>query len=341
MAANSTSFASLKSQLLKGTPAPVYLLHGEEGYFIDELVKAAESIIAEADRDFDLCNIYAPQSTVASVLDAVHRYPFMSPRQVVILREAQAWSLTDLKKLKDYFQSPSPSTVLVVAYRGEALKGVELPNAVKKGGGEVFESKKLGDSALTMVISDFIKERGLSSDPKALSMLTEFVGSDLSRLYNEIDKLTVTLGPGAMVTPEAVERNIGISHEYNNFEFISAIASRNFEKATKIVDYFARNPRKHPVQMLTPLMFNLFTNLLVAKYAADKSERGLMAALGFKWPGQMTDINRGLRAYSAGDVVKILEAIRVFDGQSKGNGSRMDGHELLQVLTFRILTMGR
>lgn len=341
MAANSTSFASIKSQLLKGTPAPVYLLHGEEGYYIDELVKAAEALIPDADKDFDFCNVYAPQSEPATVLDAVRRYPFMSPRQVVILREAQVWKATQLKKLKDYFLSPSPTTVLVISYRGESISGVELPNAVRKGGGEVFESKKLGEGALSMAIAELIKSRGLSADPKALAMLTEFVGSDLSRLYNEIDKLTVTLGSGAMITPEVVERNIGISREYNNFEYVSSIASRNFEKATKIVDYFSRNPRKYPVQVLTPLLFNLFSNLLVAKYATDKSERGLMAALGFKWPGQMTDINRGLKAYTAGDVVKILEAIRDFDGQSKGNGSRMDAHELLQVLTFRILTMGR
>lgn len=338
MAADSVSFASIKTQLVKGTPAPVYIIHGEEGYFIDELLKLAEQIIPEADRDFDLYTMYAPQIEPDSVIDACQRYPMMSPRQVVILKEAQSVGANYLKRFKNYFASPSATTTLFVAHRGETLKSTELFNAVKKGGGVVFESKKLKDNALSTAIQEFIKSQGLTVDPKALSMLADFVGSDLSRIYNEVSKLTVTLGPGAMVTPEAVERNIGISKDYNNFELIAAIATRDMGKAMTIVDYFRHNPKKFPPQPLTPLLFNFFSNLLIAQYADDKSERGLMGALGFKWSGQMTDVNRGLRNYRPAQVVEILSALRQFDGHSKGNGSRMDPHDLLHDLIYRILT---
>jgi len=338
MATDTVSFASVRSQLVKGTPASVYLIHGEEGYFIDELLKTAEGIIPEADRDFDLYTIYAPQVTPDDVLTACRRYPLMSPRQVVIVKEAQSQGLSFLKKLKDYFAAPSATTVLFVAYRGETLKSTELFNAVKKGGGVVFESRKLRDGALATAIQEYITGRGLSVDPKALSMLTDFVGSDLSRVYNEVNKLTVTLGQGAMVTPEAVERNIGISKDYNNFELVAAIAGRDMCKAMTIVDYFKHNPKKFPPQSLTPLLFNFFSNLLIAQYADDKSERGLLAALGFKWPGQLADVNRGLRNYRPAQVVEILSALREFDGFSKGNGSRMDPHDLLHDVVFRILT---
>lgn len=338
MASETTSFASLKTQLTKGTPAPLYLLHGEEGYFIDEILKYAERIIPEADRDFDLYTLYAPQITPDDVLTTCRRYPMMSPRQVVIIKEAQAQKSTFIKALKDYFTSPSPSTILFIAYRGETFKGTDILNAIKKGGGVTFESKKLREGALATAIQEHIKSNGLSVDPKALSMLTDFVGTDLSRIYNEVNKLTVTLGAGAMVTPEAVERNIGISKDYNNFELVAAIASRDIAKAMTIVDYFKHNPKKFPPQPLTPIIFNLFSNLLIAQYADDKSERGLMSALGFKWPMQLKDVNAGLRNYRPAQVVEILSALREFDSFSKGNGSRMNPHDLLQDLVFRILT---
>lgn len=338
MAIDTSSFASIKTQLTKGTPAMVYLLHGEEGYFIDEIIKLAEAIIPDADKDFDLYTLYAPQVEPDTVIDACRRYPMMSPRQVVILKEVQSRGSNYLKGLKNYFTSPSDTTVLIVSYRGKKVEGAETVNAVKKGGGVVFESKKLKDSALSTAIQEYIKGQGLSVDPKALSMLTDFVGSDLSRLYNEINKLTVTLGNGAMVTPEAVERNIGVSKDYNNFELIAAIAERDKAKAMTIVNYFKHDPKNNQPQVITPLLFNFFSNMLIAQYAPDKSDRGLMGALGFKWPVQLIDIRHGLHNYTPTQVVEILTALREYDGFSKGNGSRMDPHDLLGDLIFRILT---
>lgn len=338
MAAETVTFASLKSQFAARRASGIYLLHGEEGYFIDILLKLAEELVDEADRDFNLYTLYAPQVDAATVAEACQRYPMMADKQVVIVKEAQNVSANWFKPLKAYVENASPTTVLVVAARGAACKSGEFVKAVQKAGGTIFDSKKLKDSALAGAIAEFVKAKGLSVEPKALSMLRDFVGSDLSRIYNEVDKLTVTLGSGAMITPEAIERNIGFSKDFNNYEFIAAISARDAEKALAIVNYFKANPKNNPTPVTATVLATFFTNLLCCFYAADRSERGLMAACGFKWPSQLTDVNRGLRNYTAAQTVQILSAIREFDAMSKGNGSRQDPYDLLLSLTYRILT---
>lgn len=338
MATETVNFASVQSQIKKGNPAPVYLLHGEEGYFIDQLLKDAEQILPEADRDFNQYILYAPQVSVDTVIDTCRRYPMMADRQIVILKEAQAVTANYLKGLKSYLESPSLTTVLLIASRGAQIKSTDVINAVKKGGGVVYEAKKLNDDMLSAAIEKFINDKGLSVDPKALVMLRDFVGSDLSRIFNEVNKLTVTLGNGAMVTPEAVERNIGVSKDYNNFEFVSAIANRDMTKSMKILDYFARDPKNNPFVVISTVLYNLFSNLLIAQYAPDKSERGLMGALGFRWPGQLTDVSAAMRRYSAAQTVEIISAIREYDNMSKGNGSRQDPFDLMRDLVYHILT---
>lgn len=338
MAAEIITFATVQAQFNSRKLKPVYLLQGEEGYFIDLLLKKAEELIEPADRDFNLYTLYAPQTEGATVVEVSQRYPMMADFQVVIVKEAQNVPAAWFKALVKYVENPSGSTVLVIACRGAKCKSTEFVKAVTRGGGVVFDSKPLNDTALAGAIHDFVKSKGLSVDPKALAMLRDFVGSDLSRIYNEVDKLTVTLGLGAMITPEAVERNIGFSKDFNNFELISAVASRDADKVMTIVDYFRRNPKNNPTPITATVLANFFSNMLVCFYAPDKSERGLMAACGFRWPGQLTDVNRGMRNYNAAMTVEILSAIREFDAQSKGNGSRMDSYDLLKALMFRILT---
>lgn len=168
-------------------------------------------------------------------------------------------------------------------------------------------------------------------------MLQDYVGSDLSRIYNEIDKMTVALPPNAMITPESIERNIGVSKDYNNFELIAAIARRDTARIYKIINYFRRDPKNHQPIVTTPLIFNFFANLLTALYAPDKSDRGLMNELGFKWLGQLTDIKPGLTNYRPWQIIKNISAIRQFDAQSKGIGSRADQFDLFEMLIFKIL----
>lgn len=336
MAEAAITYASLCNLISKGKLAPVYLLHGEEGYFIDRLVKLFEAIIPDGDRDFNLYTLYAPETTPAQVIDTCRRYPMMADRQVVILKEAQATGANYLNALKAYADNPADTTVFVICCRGAQAKGKDLFAAIRKCGGVIFESKKLTDRTIGPAIAEFIKEKGLTVEPKALAMLRDYVGSDLSRIYNEVNKLTITLGKGAMITPESIERNIGVSKDYNNFELIAAISQHNELKAFQIVEYFRNNPKNNPTIVTGTVLFNYFSNLLISLYTPDKSDSALCAALGFRSPFQLIDIRAGLRWYNAWHTIEIISAIRRFDTGTKGIDSRQDSYDLLHDLIFRI-----
>lgn len=334
---------TIRRALRRGEAAPVYLLHGDEGFYTDLIAKEVEALVAPDDRDFDLTLLYAPEAEPSAVVEAARRYPMMSARQVVVVREVQEGykprftPTAYLNALAGYVRNPSPTTVLCLCFRGAQAKGAEFMKALKEGRGVAFESRKLSEKMVASTVSDFINGKGLTADPKALAMLCDFVGTDLSRLYNEVDKLTVTLGPNARVTPEAVERNIGVSKEYNNFEFVGAVARHDTAKVFKILRRFAADPKSNPPQVLVVNLFNLFSNLMVAQYAADKSERGLMQELGFRFPMQLTDVRNAMKWCGPWQTIEIISLIREFDGASKGNGSRQDAFDLLHDLCFHIL----
>lgn len=335
--ADAVTYTALRNALARKQYSNVYFIHGEEGYYIDELAGLFETILPESERDFNQYTLYAPQTDAATVSEACQRYPMMAERQVVIVKEAQAVPVTWFNKLLPYLESPVATTVLVIIARGASVKSATLTKSLAKGRAVVFESKRLAPAAVTNTIREFIKERGLTIDDKALAMLQDYVGSDLSRIYNEIGKMTVALPANAMITPESVERNIGVSKDYNNFELIAAIARRDVPRIYKIINYFRRDPKNHQPIVTTPLLFNFFANLLTALYAPDKSDRGLMAELGFKWPGQLTDIKPGLANYRPWQIIKNISAIRQFDAQSKGIGSRADQFDLFEILIFQLL----
>nr|WP_303754776.1 hypothetical protein [uncultured Duncaniella sp.] len=178
----------------------------------------------------------------------------------------------------------------------------------------------------------------MTVDPKALSMLRDYIGTDLSRLYNEIDKLSFILGAGAMITPEAIERNIGISKDYNNFELVDAINARNAAKAMAIVEYFRNNPKNNPTVMTLSTLFNHFSNLLIYHYTHDKSQSGYMDALGLKSPWALRNYETAARSYNVRQTIEIISALRECDCRSKGISSRQNEYDLLKDLIFRILT---
>lgn len=336
--ADAVTYTALRNSLAKKQYNKVYFIHGEEGYYIDELAKMFENILPESERDFNQYIMYAPQVDSATVSEACQRYPMMADRQVIIVKEAQAVPVAWFNKLLPYIENPADTTILVILARGAAVKSATLTKSLAKGKGIIFESKKLSPAAIATTIRDLIKDKGLSIEDKALAMLQDYVGSDMSRIYNEIEKMTVALPQNAMVTPESIERNIGISKDYNNFELIAAIARRDAKQVFTIANVFRRDPKNHPLVVVTPLIFNLFANMLMAVYAPDKTERGIMNELGFKWPGQMKDINQGLANYKPWQIIKNISAVRQFDARSKGIGSRSDPYDLFEELLFRILT---
>lgn len=336
-ASPAVTFDGVKLQLAKRQYAPIYLLHGEEGYFIDALVKEFEEILSPEERDFNLYTLYAPQVSPDTVMDTCRRYPMMAERQVVILKEAQAIRADQLNRLHLYASQPSETTVLVICCRGVLAKAKNLIDEMKAHGGVIFESKRIDERNIGNVINEFIKDKGLNIEPKGLAMLKDYVGTDLSRLYNEIDKLTVVLGQGATVTPESIERNIGVSKDYNNFELIDAIARKDALRVFNIVEYFRNNSKNNPTILTVSTLFTFFSNLLILHFCKDKSDGGMCNELGFRWPRALENYKPALRNYNAYKTIEIISAIREFDTKSKGIGSRQNEYDLLKDLAFRIL----
>lgn len=334
-AAPALTFASLRSDIRHGKLAPVYVLHGAEGYFIDRLVDDFTAIIDEADRDFNLFTIYGSQQlNPADVIDACRRYPMMADRQVVILKEAQTMRADQLDKLARYVANPTDTTILVVCFRGAAPKGKELM-AQAKHHAIIFESKKLTDRTVTPAITELVKERGLKIEAKSVAMLRDFIGADLAKLYSEVDKLAMILPRGATVTPEAIEANIGISKDYNNFEFSDALAKRDYGRAMEIAAYFKANPKTNPTPVTLSTIFTLFANILV--YHLTPPDRRA-AALGIKNEWQLRNLAEAASRYTPSATVQIISALRRFDAQSKGIGSRQNEYDLLRDLIYRIFT---
>lgn len=339
MATPAVTFSSLHKHLQSQSGlAPVYLLHGAEGYYIDRLVSDFEALVPEAERDFNLYVLYAPEVDPDEVVSACLRYPMMAERQVVILKEAQAVPASYMEQLAAYVAHPNPQTVLVVASRGEAAKGREFLKAVKASGGMVFESKKLYDNQVGQVLSDFVTSAGLSIDPKALEMLVAHVGTDLSRLANEVNKVTVALPAGAMVTPEAVEKLIGVSKDYNSFELIDAVARRDTATAYRIAEYFRSNPKNNPTIPVGMQLFNFFAKLLLCWYAPERTERAMMEAAGASSSFAFRRYKDGLRNFSARQTITAISATRRFDARVKGVGSRQNEYDLLRELLFTIFS---
>ena len=335
---SSPTFASLRQELRKGITAPVYLLHGEEGYYIDRLVEDFETLVPPEERDFNLYILYGPEVTPEAVMDTCRRYPMMAEKVVVILKEAQSMRTDAINRLHQYVAHPSPSTILAVCCRGEKAKGKDFLAAMKKGGNVIFESKKLTDRTIGPEITNLIKDKGLNIEPKGLTMLRDYIGADLAKLYNEIDKLALVLGKGAMVTPEAIERNIGISKDFNNYELVDALAARDSKKAYRIIEYFKSNPKNNPLPVTTAAIFNYFSSLIILQFCRQKTPQAYMEALGLRNQWQLKNFETGLRNYNAFQTMEIISAIRTFDTRSKGIGSRQNEHALMRDLVFHILT---
>lgn len=316
----------------------IYYLMGEESYYIDLISNyIADNILTDTEKEFNLTVIYGADTDIASVINAAKRYPMLSEHQVIIVKEAQ--SIRNMEELSYYLQKPLPSTILVLCHKHGVLDRRKKLAAEIEKNGILFESKKLKEAQLPAFITSYMKRKGVDIEPKATSMLADFVGTDLSRLTGEMEKLIITLQKNqTRITPEQVERNIGISKDYNNFELRSAIVEKDILKANKIVKYFEENPKTNPIQMTLSLLFGFFSNLMLAYYAPEKSEQGLASFLGLKSPWQSREYLTAMRRYSGTKTMQIIGEIRYADAKSKGvgNASATDG-DVLRELVFKIL----
>lgn len=338
MASATPTVKDIRQQLKAGTPAPLYVLHGEEGYYLDELVKDFEALVPDDEKDFNLYVLYGPQVEPDQVVDACLRYPMMAERQVVILKEAQAVKADFINALTAYAERPNPQTVLVVVSRGAKLTGAKFLKAVGSSKGVVFESRKLYESQIGPKIDELVAEAGLSIDAKARAMLIDHVGTDLSRIVNEVRKVTLVLPKRAAITPQVIEKLIGVSKDYNNFELVDALACRDAAKAYRIAEYFRRNPKQNPSIVTGAQIFAFFAKLLMAIYAPERTEPGIAGAIGSR-PGapEMRRIIGAMRMYNARQVLNAISACRRFDVRAKGVGSRANEYDLLRELIFTIL----
>ena len=316
---------------------PIYFLMGEEPYYLDKISDYIEaSILTEEERGFNQMILYGRDISVEDIVSNAKRYPMMAEYEVVIIIEAQDLSRT-IEKLAKYADKPQPTTILVVNYKYKKIdKRKALYKAIKKTG-VVFESKKLYDNQVADWIRRVLSPKGYSITPKAAQMLVEFLGTDLSKINNELEKLQIILPKDSQITPELVEENIGISKDYNNFELRKAIGNRNAVKAYQIANYFAENPKDNPMVVTVSLLFNFFSQLLQFHGLKDKSPRSVASALRIN-PYFVNEYVLAARNFPMRKVSTVVSTLRDFDVKSKGVGANAVPHgDLLKELLVRIL----
>jgi DNA polymerase-3 subunit delta len=336
--AKEVTYEEIARDLKERRYKPVYYLMGEEAYYIDRIADyIADTVLTETEKEFNQTILYGADTDIHSIINAAKRYPMMAEHQVVIIKEAQ--SVKNMEELSFYLQKPQPSTILVICHKhGTIDRRKKLAAEIEKVG-VLFESKKVKEGLLPGWISSYLKRKSVEIEPKAAEMMADFVGNDLSRMSGELEKLIITLPKGQVrITPEQIERNIGISKDYNNFELKNALLARNVLKANRIVQYFEENPKANPIQMTLAMLFNFYSNLMLAYYAPEKSEQGVAAQLGLRNTWQAREYIQAMRLYSGVKVMQIIGEIRYCDAKSKGvgNTSLTDG-ELLKELVYKIL----
>ena len=322
------------NDIKSGNIKPVYFLMGEEPYYIDGIANYIEDrILSEEEKGFNQMVLYGRDVTIDEIVSNAKRYPMMAERQVVIVKEAQDLSRT-IENLVAYVKDPQPTTVLVLCYKYKKLDArKKLSKEIKKTG-VLFESKKLYENQVPDWIKRVLAGKGYTITPKAAQMLTEFLGNDLSKVNNELQKLQLIIQPGEQITPQLIERNIGISKDFNNFELQNAIGARDIKKAYSIVQYFGQNPKNNPMVMTVALMYSFFSKLL--KYHALSDKNQAARALGVS-PYFIKDYQLAARNYPMKKVSAIIGSIREVDMKSKGVGAaNIEQGDLLKEMLVKI-----
>lgn len=337
---SSVTFETIMRDLKAKKYAPVYVLMGDESYYIDRITDyIADNVLEPDDRDFNQTVVFGADTTAAQVVDMAKGYPVMpAAHRVVIVKEAQG--LKSLDALERYFEKPLASTVLVIAYKNGTIDRRKKVVGKAEVAGVVFESKKKRDYELPAFIETYLKKNHVAIDTKSAAMIAEHIGADLSRLISELDKVMISLpDDDRRVTPDVVEREIGVSKEFNIFELKTAIIERNVFKANQIVKYFDKNPKAGSLFSCLPLLYTYFQNLMVAFYAPDKNNGNNLAAfLELKSVWGLKDYRVGMRNFSAMKTLQILAKIRETDAKSKGLDSlNTSTDDLMRELIFFIL----
>ena len=333
------TFQAIMQDLKNRNFAPFYLLMGEESYYIDTISDyIASHVLLPEECDFNQTICFGSDVTAVQVTDMAKRYPMMAEFQVIIVKEAQ--NIRSLEALEGYLKKPVKSTILVWCHKNGKIDTRKKVIGLAQAMGVVFESKKLRDYQLPEFIQNYLKSKKATIDPKSCQMIADYIGADLSRIVSELDKILIYLPEDdRRITPEVVEKEVGVSKDFNAFELRNAIVSKDVFKANQIIKYFDNNPKAGSLYSFLPLLFSFFQNLMIVHYTPNKSsEQDIARALDLKSAWGSKDFITGLRNYSARKTMEIISKIREVDGKSKGLDNPNTGAgELMKELIFFIL----
>lgn len=331
------SVEKIISDWKKGSFKPIYWLEGEEDFFIDKAVDYAEhKILNESESSFNLSVFYGKDANWADIVNACRRYPMFAERQVVVLKEAQ--QMRDVEKLETYMENPLASTVFVVSYKEKKLDARKKFTKLVKEKGVLVTTKKMYDRELPEWTQTLIHSKGLTISPKGLALLVDHIGNDLTRIENEIDKLSVNLGKRTNITEDDIEEYIGVSKEYNVFELQAALAAKDLSRSIRIIQYFEANPKAGPIQLILPSLYSFFSKVFMVFGAGSSDERSIAAAIGVN-PYFMKDYMQAAKAYSYPGVEKALLLLHQYNLKSIGVGSaNTEDASLLKEMVVKIMT---
>lgn len=317
---------------------PVYLLHGPEPYYIDVITQFFEQhVLDEAERSFNLTILYGKEIDFKTVVDNARRFPMMSEYQVVILKEAQ--SMKDLVELETYVKNPAPTTILVICYKHNTIDGRTTFAKVLKKNAVVFESKRIYDNQMPAWISDHLAGRGFKIGPTEAALIADYLGADLSKVANEMEKLALNLPQGHKIDKEDIEKYIGISKDFNVFELQDALSSRNKEKAYRIIQYFISNPKNNPLIVVVATLFSYFSKIYLMHFLRNAPDREVQKSLGLSNTYFVKNYRSAARTFNRIQTEKIIHLLRVYDMKSKGVGRDGFSEEaMMQELIYKILS---
>lgn len=317
---------------------PVYFLTGEEAYYIDLISDYIEAnILTDAEKGFNQTVFYGRDSDPMTVMESARRFPMMSNQQVIIVKEAQEWR--NMEAFQKYLQAPSKTTILVINYKYKKVDGrTELAKLLKKNA-LVFESKRLRDYQIPQWVDKYVKENGFTISPQATQMLADFLGEDLSKVVNELKKLFILVPKGVTITPDHIEKNIGISKDYNPFELTAALGNRDVLKANRIINYFAANPNNNPMPVTITVLFTYFSRLFRYHFIPNKTESEVMKQLRIPSPYIAKKTIEEARRYTPTKIFEIIGILREFDMKSKGldASGEVTQSELYKEMIYKIL----
>ncbi len=329
-------FEHILSDLEAKKYSPVYFLMGEESFFIDKLSDfIGQNVLDETEKDFNQSVIYGKECSIESVLSKAKQFPLMGDKVVVIVKEAQ--HLKKIEQLQSYIENPQQSTILVICYKNKVLdKRKSFAKAVAKNA-VLFESKKLYDNQIPEWISNFVKSKNYQIQHKAAYLLGEYLGNDLNKITNELNKLMIIVPENSEISSDVIERNIGISKDFNNFELTNALGQKDILKSNRIATYFANNPKSNPLVVTLGVLFSFFQKVLLYHVLTDKSQRNVATELKIN-PYFVKDYQLASKHYGKRKCMTIISLLREYDMKCKGvdNATTPDG-ELLKELLYKIL----